>query len=224
MKIHENTNTMDVADAAELIARLDGSTGWETALDATPEPAPGLDGLRARLANEADAAGLLDVAYRTIDSPVGQLLLAATDRGLVRVAFEREGFDTVLAGLAERLGSRVLRGTTRLDGAARELDEYFDHRRTGFDLALDYSLSAGFRQTVQHYLPRIGYGHTATYRQVAGSVGNPKAVRAVGTACATNPLPVVVPCHRVVRTDGGLGGYIGGLEAKTALLDLEAAA
>lgn len=183
-----------------------------------------LDDLRAALAQRADTTGLLDLAYRTVDSPVGPLLLAATERGLVRVAFEREGFDAVLAALAGRIGPRILRGTSRLDAAAGQLDEYFAHRRTAFDLELDHRLSSGFRQAVQAYLPRIGYGHTATYKEVAGNVGNPNAVRAVGTACATNPLPVVVPCHRVLRSDGGLGGYIGGLEAKTALLHLEEAA
>jgi methylated-DNA-[protein]-cysteine S-methyltransferase len=103
------------------------------------------------------------------------------------------------------------------------VDEYFDRRRRTFDLPLDLSLSRGFRQLVQRHLPEIGYGETRSYREVAELVGNPKAVRAVGTACATNPLPVVVPCHRVLRTDGSLGGYIGGLEAKTTLLQLEAA-
>lgn len=183
-----------------------------------------LDSLRATLAGRAEAADLLEVAYRTVDTPVGQLLVAATEAGLVRVAFAHEDFDTVLATLAERIGPRILRGGTRLDGAARQLDEYFAHQRTAFDLVLDHRLSSGFRQTVQAYLPTIGYGHTATYKEVAGHVGNPNAVRAVGTACATNPLPVVVPCHRVLRSDGGLGGYIGGLEAKTALLQLEEAA
>ena len=108
--------------------------------------------------------------------------------------------------------------------AAFELDEYFAGRRTVFDLPLDLSLSSGFRQLVQRHLPQIAYGHTESYKQVAQLVGHPKGVRAVGTACATNPLPVVVPCHRVIRTDGTLGDYIGGLAAKTALLSLEGAA
>lgn len=183
-----------------------------------------LDSLRTTLAERAATAGLLEVAYRTVDSPVGPLLLAATERGLVRVAYAREDFDQVLETLAARIGPRILRADARLEAAARQLGEYFAHRRTAFDLPLDHSLSSGFRRAVQAYLPEIGYGHTATYKEVAGSVGNPNAVRAVGTACATNPLPVVVPCHRVLRSDGGLGGYIGGLEAKTALLHLEEAA
>ena len=177
--------------------------------------------LRARLAAEAQHEELLDIAYRTIDTPVGPLLLAATEKGLVRVAYQREGFESVLAELATRISPRVLAAPGRLDPVAAELEEYFAGTRHMFDLALDHALSSGFRQRVQQHLPQIGYGHTQTYKQVAELVGNPNAVRAVGTACATNPLPVVVPCHRVLRTDGSLGGYIGGLAAKTALLDLE---
>lgn len=180
--------------------------------------------LRARLVERARHKELLDIAYRTVDSPIGRLLLAATDRGLVRVAFEREGFDSVLETLAARISPRVLEAPGLLDDVVHELDEYFLGRRRAFDVRLDYAMSSGFRQTVQLYLPHIGYGHTRSYKEVAESVGNPKAVRAVGTACATNPLPVVLPCHRVLRTDGSLGGYIGGLEAKTALLLLEGAA
>jgi len=180
--------------------------------------------LHRRLEAEAEAAGLVDVAYTVVDSPVGRLLLAATDKGLVRVAYASEDHDRVLQALAERLSPRVLRAPGRLDPAARQVEEYFERRRRRFDLPLDLSLSRGFRRLVQRHLPEIGYGQTRSYRQVAELVGSPKAVRAVGTACATNPLPVVVPCHRVLRTDGTLGGYIGGLEAKTALLELEAAA
>ena len=180
--------------------------------------------LRARLAERADELTLLDIAYRTIDSPVGPLLLAATETGLVRVAFEREGFDTVLESLATRVSPRVLQAPRRLDTAAAELDEYFAGTRRAFDLPLDLTLSSGFRQVVQRYLPHIGYGHTQTYTEVAETVGSPRAVRAVGTACATNPLPVVVPCHRVLRSDGSMGGYLGGLDAKRTLLELEGAA
>jgi methylated-DNA-[protein]-cysteine S-methyltransferase len=183
-----------------------------------------LDALRDRLVEAARRDGLLDVAYRTVDTPVGPLLLAATDEGLVRVAYEREDFDAVLGTLAERLSPRILRDSARLDDATRQLDEYFAGRRRVFDLRLDHALSAGFRRTVQGWLPDIAYGHTATYGEVAAAVGNPKAVRAVGSACATNPLPVVVPCHRVLRSDGSLGGYVGGPDAKTALLTLERAA
>lgn len=179
--------------------------------------------LTDRLGLAAEAGGLLDVAYTTIDSPVGGLLLAATPKGLVRVAYDIENHDRVLDTLAQRLSPRVLRAPRRLDAAVRELDEYFSRRRQVFDLPLDMSLSSGFRQLVQQHLPAIGYGQTRTYGQIAELVGNPKAVRAVGSACATNPLPVVVPCHRVLRADGTLGRYVGGASAKEALLGLEAA-
>ena len=180
-----------------------------------------LAGLHARLAARAEQEGLLEVAYRTVDSPVGPLLLAATPQGLVRIAYEREGFDTVLETLAARIGPRVLAAPRPLDAAAAELEEYFAGDRRAFDLPLDHALSSGFRAVVQRALPRIDYGRTRTYQEVAELVGNPRAVRAVGTACATNPLPLVVPCHRVLRSDGSLGGYLGGAEAKTLLLALE---
>lgn len=179
------------------------------------------DQRRFDLARRAEEAGLLDLAYRTVDSPVGRLLLAATPTGIVSVAFESEGFDEVLGTLAEKVSPRILYAPARLDRLAEELDEYFSGRRRGFDVALDWSLTSGFRRTVQQLLPSIGFGATATYKELAVSLGNPGAVRAVGTACATNPLPVVVPCHRVLRSDGSLGGYRGGLSAKSYLLDLE---
>ena len=187
----------------------------------TPDSAT-LDRLHARLAASAERDSSLDVAYRTVDTPVGSLLLAATPVGLVRVAYETEGHDAVLARLAERLSPRVLAAPSRLDSAARELDDYFAGRRQNFDLALDLSLAQGFRRTVLEHLQTIAYGRTESYGGVATAAGSPRAVRAVGSACATNPLPVVVPCHRVVRSDGSLGGYLGGLAAKQALLILEA--
>ena len=141
----------------------------------------------------------------------------------MRVAYAIEDHDRVLDTLARQVSPRVLRAPKRLDVAARELEEYFRGQRHGFDLPLDLSLSRGFRLLVQQQLPSIGYGQTRSYRQVAELVGNPKAVRAVGTACATNPLPVVLPCHRVLRSDGTPGGYAGGTAAKTTLLNLEAA-
>ena len=193
-------------------------------LFATPHDAGTLARLHRELERAAERDGLLDVAYRTVDSPVGTLLLAATPRGLVRVAYDVEGHDRVLEILASQLSPRVLRAPGRLDAAARELEEYFGGRRRSFGLPLDMSLSKGFRRLVQQQLPSIGYGQTRSYRQVAELVGNPRAARAVGTACATNPLPVVVPCHRVLRDDGTPGGYVGGVTAKTTLLNLEAAA
>jgi methylated-DNA-[protein]-cysteine S-methyltransferase len=181
-----------------------------------------LQALHHRLEATAEAEGLLDVAYRIVDTPVGTLLLAATPAGLVRVAYEREGLDAVLEGLSRQVSPRILRAPQRTDAAARQLEEYFAGNRSRFDLPLDLSLSRGFRRTVLGYLPRIGYGKTASYGEVAAAVHNPKAVRAVGTACATNPLPLIVPCHRVIRTDGLIGSYLAGPEVKQQLLDLEA--
>jgi methylated-DNA-[protein]-cysteine S-methyltransferase len=190
-------------------------------------PLPDDDAMRrlhGRLAAAAADAGILDVAYRTIDTPVGTLLLAATEKGLVRVAYPREDHDAVLDRLANTVSPRILNAPARLDLAAREFEEYFAGRRNLFDLPLDLQLTHGFRRIVLTHLPDIGYGRTASYATVAAAAGNPKAVRAVGSACATNPLPVVVPCHRVVRSDGTIGQYVGGVEAKRTLLALEAAA
>jgi len=180
--------------------------------------------LHARLVSDASDARLLDVAYRTVETPVGELLLAATPRGLVRVAFRVEGHDAALALLAREVSPRILRAPSRLDAAAREIEEYFAGRRSTFDLPLDLRLARGFRRRVLAHLARIRYGTTASYTQIARRAGSPGAVRAVGTACARNPLPIVLPCHRVLRSDGTLGGYAGGLDAKRALLDLEASA
>lgn len=177
--------------------------------------------LQARLVAAAERDGILDVGYRTLDTPVGELLLAATDRGLVRVAYPSQDHQVVLATLAAVVSPRMLRAPRRLDEVSRQLEEYFLGRRTVFDLPLDLRLSAGFRRVVLGQLMGIAYGHTETYAQVAAATGSPRAARAVGTACATNPLPVVVPCHRVVRSDGSSGGYLGGAEAKRTLLALE---
>jgi methylated-DNA-[protein]-cysteine S-methyltransferase len=178
--------------------------------------------LHERLARSAESEGILDIAYRTIDSPVGSLLLAATSRGLVRVAFASEGHDRVLSMLSGAISPRLLKAPSKLDAVARELDEYFDGERTTFDLPLDFQLSSGFRREVLTHLPEISYGQTASYAAIANLAGSPRAVRAVGTACATNPIPIVVPCHRVIRSDGSLGGYAGGPTAKETLLALEA--
>ncbi|WP_184732401.1 methylated-DNA--[protein]-cysteine S-methyltransferase [Saccharopolyspora phatthalungensis] len=178
--------------------------------------------LHFELVHAARREGLLDVSYRTIDTPVGELLLAATELGLVRVAYTRQGHDRVLESLAKLISPRILRATDRLDEVARQIEQYFTKRRRAFDLPLDWRLSRGFRLNVLSHLPDIAYGNTASYADVAAAAGSPRAVRAVGSACATNPLPVVVPCHRVVRSDGTAGGYVGGLEAKTTLLNLEA--
>jgi methylated-DNA-[protein]-cysteine S-methyltransferase len=179
--------------------------------------------LHARLAVAADREGILDVAYRTVDTPLGTLLLAATEQGLIRIAYPSQGHDAALAQLAELVSPRILRAPGRLDGVTRQLDEYFAHRRRAFDLPLDLRLARGFRRGVLAHLLDIPYGITESYAQVAAATGSPRAVRAVGTACATNPVPIVVPCHRVVRSDGSFGGYAGGPDAKQALLTLEAA-
>lgn len=189
----------------------------------SPGGAPALITLHNQLVESALTEGLLDISYRTFDSPVGSLLLAATEVGLLRVAFECENHDAVLESLAERVSPRILYAPSRLDAAATELEDYFAGRRTSFELALDFRLTAGFRRCVLGHLPDISYGTTATYAAVANLAGSPRAVRAVGSACATNPLPVVVPCHRVVRSDGSAGGYVGGAQAKRELLTLEGA-
>jgi methylated-DNA-[protein]-cysteine S-methyltransferase len=180
--------------------------------------------LEERLVAQAEEAGILDVAYRTLDTPAGSLLLAATEQGLIKVAYAMQDHTAVLRKLAETVGPRILHAPGRLDEASRQIDEYFAGRRRQFDLPLDWRLSKGFRREVLSHLGQIGYGHTESYSEVALAAGSPRAVRAVGTACATNPLPVVVPCHRVVRSDGSAGQYVGGVDAKHILLTLETAA
>jgi methylated-DNA-[protein]-cysteine S-methyltransferase len=184
---------------------------------------PTLTELNERLAAAADAEGLLDIAYARIDSPVGDLLLAATPRGLVRVSFGTEDSDQVLTALASDVSPRILELPARLDEARRELDEYFAGRRHEFDLPLDWRLSAGFRRRVLRATARIPFGETSTYSKMARAAGSPRAHRAAGTALGANPLPIVVPCHRVLRAGGSLGGYGGGLPAKEKLLRLEGA-
>jgi methylated-DNA-[protein]-cysteine S-methyltransferase len=179
--------------------------------------------LHERLAAAAEREGVLDIAYRRTDSPVGSLLLAATPAGLLRVVYDGVGHDAALADLAATVSPRILHAPARLDPVARQLDEYFAGRRTTFDVPLDLRLATGFRRAVLGCLAEIGYGRTQSYAQVAAAAGSPRAVRAVGTACATNPVPVVLPCHRVVRSDGSSGGYVGGADAKRTLLSLEAA-
>ena len=176
-----------------------------------------------RIAQRAEEDGLLDVAYTSIDSPLGPLMLAATERGLVRVAYPDNSFDQVLENLAAKVSPRVLEAPARLDGARRELDEYFHGKRQKFDLPLDWALARGFGRRVLEATARIGFGSVSTYREVAEHAGSPRAVRAAGNALGANPMPVVVPCHRVLRTGGGLGGYTGGLDKKEFLLQLEGA-
>ena len=176
-----------------------------------------IDRFTARAAEE----GMLDVAYTSTDSPFGPLLLAQTKRGLVRVGLPNQDADELLADLAERVSSRVLEAPKELDATRRELDLYFEGKLDSFDLPLDWRLSGGFRQRVLRAINRIPYGQTRSYTEMARKAGNERAVRAAGTACGSNPIPLVVPCHRVLRTGGALGGYGGGLPMKEALLQLE---
>jgi methylated-DNA-[protein]-cysteine S-methyltransferase len=175
-----------------------------------------------RFQERAAAEGLLDVAYAGADSPFGPLLLAGTPRGLVRVGLPNEDREALLGELAAKLSPRVLEAPARLDEARRELDRYFEGKLREFELPLDWSLSHGFRQRVLRGIAAIPYGETRTYTEMASGAGNPRAVRAAGSACGSNPIPVVVPCHRVLRQSGALGGYAGGLEMKASLLDFEA--
>jgi methylated-DNA-[protein]-cysteine S-methyltransferase len=173
------------------------------------------------LAARAESEGLLDVAYTTADSPFGPLLVATTPRGLVKISLPNHDADQALAELSARISPRVLEAPGRLDAARRQLDRYFEGRLTAFDLPLDWRLSRDFRRRVLRAIARIPYGETRSYTDVAASAGNARAVRAAGTACGANPIPIVVPCHRVLRTGGALGGYGGGLAMKEALLELE---
>jgi methylated-DNA-[protein]-cysteine S-methyltransferase len=174
------------------------------------------------LADRAAEEGLLDVAYATVDSPFGPLLVAATPRGLVKISFPLVYDDgETLEELAQRISPRMLEAPEQLDEIRRQLDRYFEGRLTEFDLPLDWQLTSGFQGKVQHAIARIPYGQTRSYTEMARSAGNERAVRAAGTACGANPIPVVVPCHRVLRTGGALGGYGGGLPMKEALLELE---
>ncbi|MGI8556707.1 MAG: methylated-DNA--[protein]-cysteine S-methyltransferase [Solirubrobacteraceae bacterium] len=179
--------------------------------------------IRSQLADRAEAQGLIDVAIELHDSPLGRIVLGATAQGLVRVGLPSENEDAVLEELAKRVSLRVMRSPRGILTAARsQLELYFTgNLRGAFDLPLDWQLTHGFRREVLHATARIPYGETSSYRQVAADAGRPAAVRAAGTALAQNPLPIVVPCHRVLRSDGKLGGYGGGLAAKVQLLELE---
>ena len=181
---------------------------------------PSGDALR-RLVDRAESEGLVDVAYAQVDSPFGSLTVAATERGLVRVAYPERPLEEVLRRLAEAVSPRLLEAPARLDPIRRELDDYFGGRRRRFESPIDWSLTAGFFRRVLQATATIGYGQVRTYAEVAECAGNVKAVRAAGNGLGSNPIPVVVPCHRVVRTGGGLGGYTGGLERKEFLLGLE---
>jgi methylated-DNA-[protein]-cysteine S-methyltransferase len=195
-----------------------------TLLSRGPSPAPGDVASAVRRATDrAHAEGAVDVAYARVDSPVGRLVAARTGAGLVRLAYEdfNGGLDAVLDRLASKISPRIVEAPARLDDLRRQLDEYFEGRREEFDLPIDWSLTHGFTQRVLRLIDAIPFGGVSSYKELAAAAGSPKAVRAAGTACGANPIPIVVPCHRVLRTGGGLGGYTGGLEKKETLLRLE---
>lgn len=180
---------------------------------------------RRALGERAVAAGLVDVAFERHDSPLGPLLLGATSEGVARVGLPAEAEDAVLSELAARISPRVMRAPRDALARARsQLDEYFAGRRQRFDVPLDWRLTGGFRRDVLRAAARIAYGRTVSYREIAARAGRPAAFRAAGSALASNPLPILVPCHRVLPAGGGLGGYRGGAEAKAQLLALEGAA
>jgi methylated-DNA-[protein]-cysteine S-methyltransferase len=181
------------------------------------------DRLLAALSARAREARLIDAAYDRLDSPLGPLLVAVTPAGVVRVAFDSEAEGRFMEELARGVSARVLRDRTLVDEARRQLAQYFEGRRRTFELELDWRLVLGFRRRVLRATARIPYGETRSYRHMAGAAGSPNAVRAAGSALANNPLPIIVPCHRVLRSDGGLGGYRGGLALKRRLLALERA-
>jgi methylated-DNA-[protein]-cysteine S-methyltransferase len=173
------------------------------------------------LRERAAAEGLLDVAYATADSPFGTLLLAKTPQGLVRIGLPNEDLDELLGDLAGRISPRVLEAPAGLDEERRELEDYFAGRRHAFELPIDWQLSHGFLLRARQGIAAIPYGETRTYTDLARGAGNERAVRAAGSACSRNPIPLVVPCHRVLRSDGSLGGYAGGLAMKEKLLEME---
>ncbi|HVD69985.1 MAG TPA: methylated-DNA--[protein]-cysteine S-methyltransferase [Actinomycetota bacterium] len=173
------------------------------------------------LARRAAAEGLVDVAVATMDSPIGELMVAVTPRGLVTVAFEGEDRDVLFERLARELSPRVMEATAPTDEARRELEQYFGGDRRRFEITVDRSLIGPFAQKVLQATSEVGYGELATYGDIAGRIDRPKAARAVGSALGSNPIPIVIPCHRIVGAGGKLTGYAGGLPRKETLLRLE---
>jgi len=201
----------------------DGDAEMERALRAALRSSAAFgDAAPPPIADAAAAAGLLDVAYARLDSPVGTLVLASTPQGLARLAYVDEGQeDAVMEDIATRLSPRMLSAPRRLDEPRRELDEYFAGRRRAFELTLDLSLLSDFTRRVLSATAAIPYGEVATYKEVASAAGSPRGFRAAGNALGSNPLPIVLPCHRVLHSGGGLGGYTGGLARKRTLLAIE---
>ena len=187
------------------------------------EGAVDLERANRTLLARAEGEGLIDVAYGQVDSPFGKMLVAGTERGIIRVAFPHRPWDDLLEQIATEISPRVLEAPERLDQVRRELDSYFGGKLDHFSVPLDWRLAKGFQSKALHQIARIPYGRTLSYSEVAAKAGNPRAVRATGTACGANPLPPIVPCHRVVPAGGGVGNYGGGPEMKRALLELEGA-
>jgi methylated-DNA-[protein]-cysteine S-methyltransferase len=191
--------------------------------DARGESARAAAAAAHRLSERAAVDGLADISYSPLDSPFGSLLAASTSSGLVRLAFPEESLDTVLEGLARRLSPRIVEASRPFEPVRRELDDYFSGRRRDFELALDWSLIGPFGQRVLRVTSEIPYGGVLSYTQVAAEAGSPRGSRAAGNALGSNPIPIVIPCHRVLRRGGALGGYGGGLDRKRWLLELEGA-
>jgi len=188
-----------------------------------PEAALQLERLHSGLARRAADEGILDVAYGSYDSPLGSLTVMVTRRGLVRLSYPGEGIAGQLDELAERVSPRILQAPERTDAVRRQLDEYFEGERRTFEVPIDWRLVRGFAGEVLRATARIPFGSVSSYREVAAEAGSPKAYRAAGNALGSNPIPIVVPCHRVLHAGGGLGGYTGGLDRKRFLLTLEGA-
>ena len=200
---------MNTNDLKRLAGRVDAERNSRAAAAAIPDLAA--------------AAGLLDVAIGTVDSPIGELRVAVTPRGLACVVFDDEDLDGVLERIARRISPRILESRSATDDVRRELDQYFDRERTDFDVPVDRRLIHGIARDVLIQTSRIAFGRTSTYGEIAKKIGHPTAARAVGRALGSNPIPIVIPCHRVIGASGKLTGYAGGLDRKIALLELEGA-
>ncbi|CAN5588001.1 methylated-DNA--[protein]-cysteine S-methyltransferase [soil metagenome] len=209
---NENTSRPDPTEKA-LAAALRGSAPSDERVTAA----------NAAVLARAEGEGLVDVAYATLDSPYGELFVAATDRGVVKLGLPNRGTDGVLEQLASAVSPRVLESPARLDGPRRELDAFFEGKLHEFETPVDWSLTKGFTDKVLHVVASIPYGRTLSYGEVAERAGNPRAFRAAGTACGANPVPLIVPCHRVVQASGEPGNYGGGPEMKRSLLEHEGA-
>jgi methylated-DNA-[protein]-cysteine S-methyltransferase len=215
--------TERIEEALRRRGRLQPGKSGRTGRAESSEDSAAAAGAARRLSDRAAAEGLTDVSYATGDSPFGALLLAVTKRGLVRVAFPEEDVDSVLERLARRISPRIVEAAAPLDPVRRELEEYFAGRRHEFGLPLDWRLVGEFGRRVLGVTSEIPYGGVMSYAEVAADAGSPRGSRAAGNALGANPIPIVIPCHRVLRTGGSLGGYGGGVERKRWLLELEGA-